>query len=406
MTDLPDDPALEALMRADAGRQLGFFRASLLPDGSLASLDRDGRPVAGVAQEIMTTTRLVHSYALGALAGAPDCMAVVEAGMAALTTDWPHGHRDARHGGYLPIPRPGAAPPATDKQAYGHVFVLLAAARARAVGHPGAEALLAEAGDVITNRFWDETAGRLQDEFRRDWTAFSDYRGMNANMHAVEAFLTAHEVTGDRLWLDRAGRILDFFTGTVAPAHGWRLPEHYRSDWSVDPGYEGNPMFRPAGTTPGHSFELGRLLLHYWDLCGRPGDGAPATARALIETAATGAWRPDGGFVYTLAADGTPLVTDRYWWPVTEAIGAFAMLRKLEGRDSDAAWYGRLWQTARDLFIDEARGGWHPEVDDQGRPAARMFPGKPDLYHALQACLFPLTPGLSRHHQGLAGRLG
>lgn len=86
---------------------------------------------------------------------------------------------------------------------------------------------------------------------------------MNANTHATEAFLSAYEATGSRLFLGRAGRILDFFTGQIAPAHGWRLPEHYRSDWTVDADYEGNPMFRPKGTTPEHSFELGRRLLQY-----------------------------------------------------------------------------------------------------------------------------------------------
>jgi len=45
-------------------------------------------------------------------------------------------------------------------------------------------------------------------------------------------------------------------------------------NWTVDPGYSGNPMFRPAGTTPGHSFELGRLMLQHWELSGKPANSA------------------------------------------------------------------------------------------------------------------------------------
>ena len=75
---------------------------------------------------------------------------------------------------------------------------------------------------------------------------------MNANMHAAESMLGAFEATGETLWLDRAGRILDFLTNQIVPKHEWRLPE----DWQVNPDYSGNPMFRTMRCTPGHSIEL------------------------------------------------------------------------------------------------------------------------------------------------------
>lgn len=394
-----DDPALVDFLRADARGQLRFFQASLRPDGRLATLTRDGTPIDG-PQELITTTRLVHSYALGHLAGAPGCEAIIDAGMQAL---W-HRHRDPDCGGYLwSFDADGTV--GTDKLAYGHMFVLLAAASAEAAGHAEATRLRDDVTAVITRHFWDEAAGLMRDEFRRDWSVFSDYRGMNSNMHGVEAHLSAHEVSGDPLYLERAGRILSFFVDTIGEARGWRLPEHYRSDWSVDEGYEGNPMFRPRGTTPGHSFELGRLLLQHWDLTGRRDAAAPAKARALIETALSDAWRPEGGFAYTLNFDGTPRVTDRYWWPVTEAIGAVATLLKHDPRPEDEAWYTRLWDCARTLFIDEGHSGWRPEIDAGGAPAGRQFTGKPDIYHALQADLYPLHSGLSRHYTGIAGTL-
>ncbi len=255
---------------------------------------------------------------------------------------------------------------------------------------------------MIEARFWDEEAGLLRDEFARDWSPFSDYRGMNANMHGVEAMLAAFEATGEALWLTRAGRILDFFAHRVAPAHDWRLPEHYRADWSVDYAYAGNPMFRPAGTTPGHSLELGRLLIQHWDLSGRPGTEAPAAARALIGRALADAWAEGGGFAYTLDHAGAVDVADRYWWPVTEGIGAMAALVKLDGRGEDESWYRGLWSFAARHFIDPA-GGWVPEIDANGGPVERQFAGKPDIYHALQADLFPLAPGLSDLARGLAG---
>ena len=56
------------------------------------------------------------------------------------------------------------------------------------------------------------------------------------------------------------------------------------------------------------------------------------------------------------------------------------------------AWYRRLWDFAARHFIDRRNGGWLPQLDDSLRPIDGYFVGKPDLYHALQACLIPLYP--------------
>lgn len=391
------DPRHRAWLRAEADQQFAFFRASLNPQGGFHTLNHDGSPRADSLQELHSTTRLVHSYALGQSLGVPGAAEIVDHGMRYL---WSH-HRDRAHGGYV-WGVSGDDIADGRKLAYGHVFVLLAGASAQEIGHPDAPRLIADVREVLDRHFWEEKPGLFCDEWNRDWTPFSTYRGMNANMHGVEALLAAYEATGEALFLTRAGRILDMFTARMAAAHGWRIPEHYTADWQVDPGYSGNPMFRPAGTTPGHSFEFGRLLLHWWDLAGRPGDAAPANARRLIEQALADAWDPVRGFAYTLDFDGRVAIPARYWWPVTEAIGAVAMLLKLDPRPSDEEWYRRMWRFADARLIDHDRGGWFPELDDDDRPAMTQFQGKPDIYHALQATLFPLTPGLSRHIAGLA----
>ena len=387
MTETPlHDPALRAALAADARAQIAFFRASLNAGGGFDLLDHDRRPVPDHPQELHATTRLVHSYALAQVWGAPDCTPIIDAGMAAL---WQR-HRDAVHGGYVWSIGPEGIRDDT-KLAYGHVFVLLAAASASAVGHDDAPRLLADIEGVIDARFWDDTRGLLREEYRRDWRGFSTYRGMNANMHGTEALLAAFEATGREVFLHRAGRILDFFTRQIAPAHGWRIPEHFTEDWQIDPAHEGNPMFRPAGTTPGHALEFARLILQHWELTGRADPDAPAIARALVTTALRDGWRADGGIVYTVAPDGAVLRPNRYWWPVTEAMGALAALLKCDPQPQDAAWFRRAWAFAQAHFIDHDRGGWFPEIGDTGQPVTAQFLGKPDIYHSLQAVLYPLA---------------
>jgi sulfoquinovose isomerase len=390
-----NDPLHRDRLAAEARAQFAFFRNSLRPDGRFDVLDLEGRPIPGVPQELHSTTRLVHSYGLGHIWGEPDCQAIIDAGMAFLWS----GHRDADNGGYVwSVAQDGSVADGI-KLAYGHVFVLLAGASARKAGHPDADRLISDAEAIIDRHYWDEDAGLLRDEFTRDWQVFSTYRGMNANMHGVEAMLAAYEATGRAFHLERAGRILNFFIRRMAPQHGWRLPEHYHEDWTVDASYSGNPMFRPAGTTPGHSFELGRLMLQHWELRGRPDDGAQGQARRLIEQAMADAWLPTGGLAYTLGPDGRVAIADRYWWPVTEAIGAYATLLRLGGTDQDEANYRRLWTFAQDHLIDHLRGGWFPELDAEGRPVGRQFHGKPDIYHSVQAALLPLLHPVARDNK-------
>ena len=395
---LLNDPDHHAFLADDARRSLNLFDASPRAAGGFHGLGVTGRPLPGGLQELHSTTRLVHSYALAQLAGRPDRAGIIDQGMDFL---W-NGHRDRDHGGYLwSVDGKGAVD--GTKLAYGHVFVLLAASSAKMVGHPDADRLLSDITEVLDRHFWDSKTGLFRDEFTRDWQVFSTYRGMNANMHGVEALLAAHEATGEGEFLSRASGILRFFIAGQAAGNGWRIPEHYDADWRPDHGYSGNPMFRPAGTTPGHSFEMARLLLQWWDLAGRPEGDSVAQATALVRTGLADAWNDDlGGIAYTLGRDGRVDNPARYWWPVTEAIGALAALLKLDPSPEFDDWYRRLWQFAAAHMIDAHHGGWHHEVGPDNLPLMTQFQGKPDIYHALQADLLPLARGLSRQGDDLA----
>ena len=381
-------------LRNEAARQFSFFRKSLRPEGGFYQLDPLGKPLPRAEQELFATTRMIHSFSLGALFGFDGCEPMIEHGMKFLINH----HQDPQFGGFVWSLRDDKVC-SGKKLAYGHAFVLLAAASALQAGHPDALNLLETTTYVLLERFWNEERGVFADEANRDWTPFSSYRGFNSNMHATEALLTAYEATKQDHYLEMAGRILDFFVHTVAVGNDHRIPEHFNKDWSVDYGYAGDPMFRPAGTTPGHSFELARLLLQHWDLSGRKNNEIPIIARRLVERALLDSWDAEnGGFYYTLKIDGTPDVRSRYWWPVTEAIGVIAVLIKLERRKIDELWYRNLWEFADSHFIDHENGGWYPEIDGSGRRTYKQFKGKPDIYHSIQAALFPLSDRMSDMH--------
>lgn len=392
-----------AWLLAEADGLLSFFdRRSMDPLGGFHDLDIEGRPLSpdvtgDGGHPLHQTTRMVHCFAIASLLGRPGADAMMDHGMEFL---W-NRHRDAERGGYFWSV--GVDGPVDDrKQAYGHAFVLLAAASAKVAGHPDADRLLQDVATILHERFWEEGPGASAEEFTRDWRPFDRYRGQNSNMHLTEALMAAYEATGETSCLTMAGRIASLIVGRHAAGNGWRLPEHFTDRWDQDRSYRGGPMFRPYGTTPGHWLEWSRLLVQLWELEGRRQDWMPDAARALFGKAVAEAWDPAGGFYYTLDWDGTPLIRDRYWWPCCEGIGAAAVLGAIDGAPLYEHWYRRIWNFVAARLIDHEHGGWHPQLDDRLRPGSNPFYGKPDLYHALQATLIPLLPADGSITRGLS----
>jgi len=390
-TPLPARPLHRRWLMAEAQRLVDLFRASIGGPAGFRMLGHDGKPMfaAGEVFGLHDTTRLVHVFALAQQLGIPGLGDGIDQGIQFLR----EAHRDAAHGGYFwSVTADG--PVRDDKQAYGHAFVLLAAASALRAGHPDAGALLADVSQVIEVRFWEDGPGAMAEEFAADWAPLGTYRGQNSNMHSTEALMAAFEATGERSYLDKAMRIADLIINHAARAQGWRVAEHFDANWQVDLNYEGDPMFRPAGITPGHALEWTRLLVQLFDLSGAKNGWMIEAAKGLFAEAVAHGWDESrGGFFYTLGWDNEALQKLRLWWPNAEAIGAAATLWKHDGDALALDWYGRVWDVVAGQFIDHDRGGWYPELLPDGRPGEAIFSGKPDLYHAFQACLVPLLPG-------------
>ncbi len=369
-------------------RLLDFFGpATIDPAGGFYDLSREGKPI-DTPRQLHVTTRMIHCHVVGHLLGRPGSAEIIDHGMQFLK----EGHHDKAHGGYF-WSLEDKTPADSTKQAYGHAFVLLAASSAKLVGHPLAEEIIADVTEVIETRFWEEAHGAVSEEYNSDWSPISNYRGQNSNMHLTEALMAAFEATGDHGYLDKAKRIAGLIIGQHAAALDYRVAEHFNENWVLDKGYAGNEMFRPSGTTPGHWLEWSRLCLQLYALDGKRLDWLRDAAVALFQQSVDLGWdKKHGGFFYTLDWDNNPRMREKLWWPVCEAIGASAFLNAHAPSDYHETWYRKLWDFAASHLIDNEYGGWHPELSEDLRPSSRLFTGKPDIYHAFQACLIPLYP--------------
>ncbi|MDO4249308.1 MAG: AGE family epimerase/isomerase [Neisseria sp.] len=409
---------------------LEFARKSKVPFG-FGYLDKHGEVDLSQPVQTWISCRMTHIYSIGALMGIEGCRELAEHGINALLEHF----QDHEHGGFFEAleHQPGAGGQAvpteagTQKTAYAHAFVLLAASSGLLAGIRRADELFDAISAVHDRYFWDEAAGKMRESFSRDFSESEPYRGVNANMHTVEASLAAFDaqlaqgIAADderaARWLGRANSILHFVFG-LCEQNAYRIPEHFDENWNVVWDYNENDkahQFRPYGATVGHALEWARLGCHALVMSRKYGVKTPsdysATAFGLFRQALNN-WHGDGaaGFVYTTDFEGNPIVRDRMHWVLCEGIGACVALEGINAGHAPIGglgaaqgyvqaelgsefsyWYETFTAYAAQYLL-EGEGRWYHQLDTENRPDESVWSGKPDIYHAFQCLLLPLLP--------------
>ena len=378
---------------------LSFGHQFPSPGGSSYYLGDDGTPWKDRNRETWITSRMTHVYSIGSMLGHEGSEALADAALKGLRGEL---HDDQNGGWYAGLTKDNEIVPT--KQCYAHAFVILAASSGVLACREGAAELLKDALALYDLRFWNEEEGLSCDTWNTEFTELDSYRGLNANMHTVEAFLAAADVTGDEKYRVRAGRIIDHVL-VWAKDNNWRIPEHFSSDWVPD--LECNKdrpddQFKPYGATPGHGIEWARLITQ-WALanCGEEKEKLEKylqAAEKLYTTAIKDGWNADGapGIVYTTDWNGKPVVHDRMHWTLAEAINTSSVLFHVTDNEKYAADYAEFMKYLDEKVLDHVNGSWFHQLDRENNLLETVWPGKSDIYHALQATLIPYyAPGLS-----------
>lgn len=371
---------------------LDFGRKFPSPGGGSYYLGDDGTPWPEKGRETWITSRMTHVYSIGTMLGDIPSAPLVDAALKGLRGEL----HDGKHGGwYAGLNADGSCMPT--KQCYAHAFVILAASSALLAGRPGARELLDDALAVYNLRFWDEDEGLSLDTWDTGFTTLDSYRGLNANMHTVEAFLAVADAIGEETYRLRAGRIIDRVLDW-ARKNSWRIPEHFSSDWVPQPELNRerpDDPFKPYGATPGHGIEWARLIVQ-WALSADREKAAPyiESAEHLYTTAIDDAWNADDapGLVYTTDWTGKPVVHDRMHWTLAEAINTSAVLYRATGKQQYADDFAMFMAYLDGTVLDHKNGSWFHQLDQNNQLIGTVWPGKSDLYHAFQATLIPYLP--------------
>lgn len=273
--------------------------------------------------------------------------------------------------------------------AYGHAFVLLAAASCLRAGIKSASHTMYEVFDFLETYFWDEAAGAYNDERDNTLTILSPYRGQNANMHMCEALLAAWQASADVQFLDRAERLANKFVFDLASQSDGQIWEHYDTDWNVDMLFNidfPNDRYKPWGFQPGHQTEWSKLLLILNEE--RPNEKWVPKAQSLYDKAMSSGWdKEHGGIVYGVAPDGSFCAAEKYFWVQSESFATAWRLYHATGDEKYLQDYNRIWKWSWDHMIDHEYGAWFRVRNQDGSKADnKKSPlGKTD-YHTMGAC--------------------
>lgn len=396
----------ESYLKAQALSLIAFAERSKLEAGGFGYLGSNGKvdPTKPLAAWI--NCRMTQVFGLAEITGLAQGRSYVEHGVATLLDLF----QDKVHGGFFNAVDRTGNPTNGEKLAYDHVFVMLAATTALKIGAPRAEELFEKIDTVIDQKFWDSQYQMMHNNWSQDFLTLDTYHGINANMHAVEALVAAFEVTLNEKYRDRAFAICKRAVDQFAKSHEWLLPEHFDQHWNVEAEYnKDHPAdpFKPYGVTIGHLFEWSRLALQL-KLIAREGEDLrwiDDGAAALYDVAKRYGWGADGsdGFIYTIDWQKRPVVTARMHWVAAEAVMTAYTLWHFTHESRYLDDYNSWWRYIDLHVIDTNMGSWRHELDAHQQVVTATWPGKPDVYHALNACLLGMYE-MTASFVGLAGK--
>lgn len=386
----------EGFLEAQARELVAFTKGSVMSEGGFGYLDSNGRVDLSKNRELYIQCRMVQVLGLAHLIELTEARELIDNGVDAILDLF----QDKVNGGFFNAININGAPTNSKKLAYDQMFVLLAACTAKIAGSQRADELLIAIDTVIDKYYWDDEYKMMNNAWDLEFKYLDTYRGINANMHAVEALCAAFDVTGLEKYRERAYLICRRTAEDFAKRNDWMLPEHFDEKWAVDKDFNfDNPAdpFCPFGVTIGHLFEWSRLILQLQlqlKDSGLDDSWIMGAAKGLYDKGKNFGWSADGtdGFVYTIDWDGKPVVRSRMFWVAAEAVMTAYTLWTFTEDEQYIQDYTKWWSYINTHVIDRINGSWFHELDSDQRVVAHTWPGKPDTYHAFNACMLPLFP--------------
>ena len=173
----------EEFLISQAKSLISFTKGSVLKEGGFGYLDSFGNVDRNKPRELYIQCRMIQVLGLAQLFEITNSENLIDHGVDAILDNF----QDSVYGGFYNAIDLEGKPTKDSKLAYDHMFVLLAACTAKVAGSRRADELLSIIDQVIDQFYWDNEHQMMNNSWDIEFKNLDTYRGINANMHAVEA---------------------------------------------------------------------------------------------------------------------------------------------------------------------------------------------------------------------------
>ncbi|MBN7825369.1 AGE family epimerase/isomerase [Bowmanella dokdonensis] len=223
---------------------------------------------------------------------------------------------------------------------------------------------------MLNSRFRGANGGWLEGDYPAT-------RRQNPHMHLFEAFLAWYEVSGEEIWLERAGQVFSLFERHFFDAKQQVLYEYFDDQLNPLPAAQGQVV------EPGHHMEWVWLLRQYQKHSDVKVDGY---CQALYDKALNcGLDKQTGLLVDEMDAQGRVVKASKRLWTVTELIKAHLAQADvgLQGAEEEAA--SSIQALIQYHLNTQVPGFYIERLDERNRPMDQPAPAT-SMYHLMMAC--------------------
>lgn len=278
---------------------------------------------------------------------------------------------DAAHGGYVWEVTSQGDIVVSKKQVYAQAFVMYAYTEYYlAFGDTSALQRAMDLFTIMESHCVDRTYGGYFEAYSQSWNKLDDVRlserdlnlpkGMNTNLHVLEAYTTLFEATKSPQVEKALRALIDVYSQKIIDKNN-HIVIFFTEDW-IPQTHE---------YSFGHDIESSWLL---WE-----------AAEALHDKELLIRLKPQVlGMVDTFLKEGYDTKThsalyeyftktdtydrDRHWWVQVEAMEGLANAYRITGDKTYRTKVFQMWQYVQTYLIDKVHGEWFWRIDDDGYP--------------------------------------
>ncbi|MCQ2607635.1 MAG: AGE family epimerase/isomerase [Bacteroidales bacterium] len=257
------------------------------------------------------------------------------------------------------------------KQVYAEAFTIYAYAEyALAFNDKAALDMAMDIFEKLETICYDKKNGGYFEAFSQTWEKLDDVRlsvkdlnepkGMNTNLHVLEAYTTLYEATKNPKVGEALKKEIEIYMNKIVNDKN-HVTIFFSENW------------KPKTTefSYGHDIESTWLI---WEAAEMLGDKQLLEAirpkiLAMVDTfIAEGFDKETNSTLYEIFPEKGTIDKDRHWWVQIEAVEGLANAFDMTGKEEYRTLALKQWEYIRENLIDRVHGEWFWRIDDDGFP--------------------------------------